>query len=46
MPFNTDWLKVWSLRFSDSLSDAESFRINEKGLLTEIANEAFSVDEI
>ena len=46
LPYNTDWLKVWGLRFSDPLSDAESFRVNEKGLLTEIANEAFSVDEI
>jgi choline kinase len=46
LPYNTDWLKVWSLRFSDPLSDAESFRIDEKGLLTEIGNKASSVEEI
>ena len=46
LPYNTDWLKVWSLRFSDPLIDAESFRIDENGLLVEIGNKAISVEEI
>lgn len=44
--YNTEWLDVWSNRFDDPLSDAETFKIDEFGYLTEIGKKANSVEEI
>ena len=43
--YDPNWLKLWSLRFEDPLSDAETFRLNH-GYVTDIGRRASSVDEI
>jgi len=44
--YDTNWLQLWGERFTDPLSDAETFRTDEQGLLTEIGSRAKSIDEI
>lgn len=44
--YDTNWLKLWSERFADPLSDAETFRTDDQGMLTEIGSRATSLDEI
>lgn len=44
--YDVNWLKLWSERFTDPLSDAETFRIDGQGALTEIGSRAKSLDEI
>ncbi|HNF28604.1 MAG TPA: NTP transferase domain-containing protein, partial [Leptospiraceae bacterium] len=46
IPYNTEWLSVWKLRFKDPLDDAETFQTDERGFLTEIGRKASSVEEI
>ena len=38
IPYNTDWLRLWQNRFADPLEDAETFRKNKDGILTEIGD--------
>ena len=40
------WLSYWQQRFDDPLSDAETFRYNAQGSITELGQEPKSVDEI
>ncbi len=40
------WEKLWRLRFEDPLSDAETFKVDDDGLLTEIGQTPRSVDDI
>ena len=44
--YNTAWRPLWEKRFDDPLADAETFRTDEKGILTEIGNRAQSMDDI
>lgn len=44
--YDTDWLELWSRRFDDPLSDAESFRLDSAGRVSEIGSRAESVDDI
>jgi choline kinase len=44
--YDTKWLELWSRRFADPLSDAETFRMDSHGTLTEIGNRAKTLDEI
>jgi len=44
--FDPKWLDQWKARFSDPLSDAETFQFNKAGYLTEIGNKADNVSEI
>lgn len=44
--FDTQWLDQWQARFIDPLSDAETFRCDDSGYLTEIGNQAHSLSEI
>lgn len=44
--FDVNWLKLWSERFADPLSDAETFRTDAQGVLTEIGGRAKTLDEI
>jgi len=44
--YDPDWLQLWKRRFADPLSDAESFRLNPDGCLTEIGRKVDSVDLI
>lgn len=46
LTYDTRWLELWSDRFSDPLSDAETFRLRPDGTLAEIGNRARSLDEI
>jgi choline kinase len=46
LSYDPDWLDIWSKRFADPLSDAETFRRDEAGRLTEIGARASSLDEI
>jgi len=43
--YDPNWYDLWSLRFKDPLSDAETFKI-DNGVVTEIGNKAQSIDEI
>ena len=44
--YDKNWLELWSKRFEDPLSDAETFRVDENGVLLEIGNKAANVSEI
>lgn len=44
--YDPQWLKLWEKRFGDPLLDAETFRLNDKGVLTEIGNKPATVDEV
>ncbi|MDH3972685.1 MAG: phosphocholine cytidylyltransferase family protein [Deltaproteobacteria bacterium] len=44
--YDKEWLKLWQKRFENPLSDAETFRIDKRGVLVEIGNRAKSLDEI
>lgn len=44
--YDPNWLQLWSLRFSDPLSDAETFKIDTNGMLLDIGGAPKSVDEI
>ena len=46
IPYNTCWQKLWQSRFSDPLSDAESFLIDAGGKLLDIGRKVSSYDEI
>lgn len=44
--YDPQWLKLWEKRFGDPLLDAETFRLNDEGILTEIGNKPNTVDEV
>jgi L-glutamine-phosphate cytidylyltransferase len=44
--YDPRWLSLWSRRFTDPLSDAETFRIDASGNLTDIGRRATQVAEI
>jgi L-glutamine-phosphate cytidylyltransferase len=44
--FDRSWLKLWSRRFADPLSDAETFRVNAKGELLEIGGKTNRIEDI
>jgi choline kinase len=44
--YDRGWRSLWSRRFTDPLSDAETFRIDDAGNLTEIGGKADSIAEI
>ncbi len=44
--YNTKWLEIWSARFDNPLSDAETFEVDEQGYVTEIGGQADSLDQI
>ena len=44
--YDVNWLDLWSERFADPLSDAETFRVDGEGVLTEIGSRAKGLDEI
>ena len=44
--YDANWLKLWRERFADPLADAETFRTDAQGVLTEIGSRAKSLDEI
>ncbi len=44
--YNTNWLEIWSERFDNPLSDAETFEVSEQGYITEIGGHADNIDQI
>ena len=44
--YDKKWLALWEKRFDDPLLDAETFRIDERGRLTEIGNKPQVIDEV
>lgn len=44
--YDLDWRGLWTRRFSNPLSDAESFKIDPDGRITEIGKRVKSMDEI
>jgi L-glutamine-phosphate cytidylyltransferase len=44
--YDTRWLEIWSQRFEDPLSDAESFRIAQSGRIEEIGQKAQDTTQI
>jgi len=46
IPYDQQWHHLWQQRFQDPLSDAETFRVNHHGYLTEIGQQPQSIQEI
>lgn len=46
LTYDRNWLELWRRRFSDPLSDAESFRLDAAGNVTEIGQKAQDVRQI
>lgn len=46
LTYDPDWLRLWSRRFGDPSEDAESFRIDPDGLITEIGKKGAPLEEI
>jgi choline kinase len=44
--YDVNWRRLWESRFGDPLLDAETFRLDSKGILLEIGNKPLSVAEI
>lgn len=44
--FDTKWRELWESRFDKPLEDAESFRINEDGLIEDIGQSVASFDDV
>jgi L-glutamine-phosphate cytidylyltransferase len=44
--YDRDWLRLWTQRFADPLSDAETFRIDVAGQLLEIGGRTTRIEEI
>ncbi|MDG2319736.1 MAG: phosphocholine cytidylyltransferase family protein [Rhodospirillaceae bacterium] len=44
--YDPSWLALWSQRFEDPLSDAETFVLGDNGLVREIGNRATSIADI
>jgi L-glutamine-phosphate cytidylyltransferase len=44
--YDRSWQKLWSRRFADPLSDAETFRTDAKGTLLEIGGKTNRIEEI
>lgn len=44
--YDPDWLNLWKSRFSDPLSDAETFKLNSNGMLTEIGKKPQNINEV
>jgi len=46
LTYDPDWLSLWGARFSDPLSDAETFRLAPDGTLLEIGEKPLAVGEV
>ena len=44
--YDTDWYRLWAMRSKNPLDDAETFRVNANGLVTEIGNCASDAADI
>lgn len=44
--YDTNWLNLWQERFSDPLSDAESFSVDGEGIIRDIGRKGVSLSEI
>jgi L-glutamine-phosphate cytidylyltransferase len=44
--YDREWLRLWTRRFSDPLSDAETFRIGASGELLEIGGKTTQIEDI
>lgn len=43
---NVNWREVWQKRFADPLVDAETFKRDARGVLTEIGKKPLAMDEV
>ena len=46
LTFDPNWRKLWSRRFADPLSDAETFKLSSESRLTEIGKRTTTFEEI
>lgn len=44
--YDVNWHTLWKARFTDPLADAETFQVNNDGILLEIGNKTKSLDKI
>jgi choline kinase len=44
--YDANWRALWERRFGDPLLDAETFRLNADGTLTEIGNKPQTIEEV
>jgi choline kinase len=43
--YDPNWLELWSKRFKNPLDDAETFRIDKDGYVTDIGQKASSIED-
>lgn len=46
VPINLAWRKLWELRMEDPLKDAETLKVNSRGMLVEIGKKPSSYEDI
>jgi choline kinase len=46
LTYDVNWLKQWSARFNNPLTDAETFELSEDGYVIEIGKRAITLDQI
>jgi choline kinase len=44
--FDPEWQDLWSLRFEDPLSDAETFAVDDDGLVIDIGDRPSSIEQV
>ena len=44
--YDPNWLRLWRMRFGNPLSDAETFKLDERGFIAEIGAKPRSIEEI
>lgn len=46
IPYDTAWASLWRTRFEEPLQDAETFRINQDGYITDIGEQPTTIEEV
>lgn len=46
MTYDQDWLNLWSKRMDNPLDDAETFKLNDDGFVTELGKKPKSMNEV
>lgn len=46
LTYDVKWLELWSKRFDNPLDDAETFKVDKRGYITEIGNKTQNIDNI
>lgn len=44
--YDENWMELWEKRFSDPLSDAESFSVDKQGFVSDVGRKGVALDEV